>query len=185
MPIAEIDCLIRDFSNVKIEGANILITGGSLGIGRATADLLIRSGANVAITGRNRERLLKTAKKLGAHPIQADVARSDDVQRTYAEFLEAFSGLDCLINNAAFGRFKTLLEITEEDMREVWEANVLGATLMAKEAANIFVEQKRGDIINIASTAALKGFKGGSSYASSKFALRGLSECWRAELRAL
>lgn len=168
---------------MELNGKNILITGGSLGIGKETARLLVEAGARVAITGRNRDRLVKQAAALGAHPICADVASPADIRRTYAEFLERFGSLDCLINNAAVGWRKPLLELEEDDMRRIWETNVLGATLMAKHAAELFVKQKRGDIVNIASTAALKGYEGGSAYSSSKFALKGLAECWRAELR--
>jgi len=162
---------------------NVLITGGSLGIGKATAKLLIEVGAKVAITGRNEQRLKQAADEIGAFPIVGDVSVEKDRENTFSVFLEKFGNLDVLINNAAFGYQKTLLEITEEDMRTIWETNVLGATMMAQLAARLFVEQNYGDIVNIASTAGLKGYKGGSAYSSSKFALRSLSECWRAELR--
>jgi 3-oxoacyl-[acyl-carrier protein] reductase len=166
-----------------LKDRRILITGGSLGIGKAAAKLLIESGAKVAITGRNRQRLESAAEELGALAIAGDVSKLADVERTFSTFLDEFGGLDTLVNNAAFGRSRLLLDVTPEDMRQVWETNVLGATMVAQQAARIFVEQEYGDIINIASTASLRGYKGGSAYSSSKFALRSLSECWRAELR--
>ncbi len=168
---------------MQLKESYILITGGSLGIGKASAKLLIEAGANVAITGRDLGRVKEAADELGAIAIAADVSSSKDVERTYAELSEHFPKLDALINNAGIGSFQTLVELDESAMREVWETNVLGATLMAKHAAKLFIEQNYGNIINVASTAALKGFARGTSYASTKFALRGLSECWRAELR--
>jgi 3-oxoacyl-[acyl-carrier protein] reductase len=168
---------------MELQNARILITGGSLGIGKATALTLANSGAKVAITGRNKDRLQSAAEETGAFGIIADVSVADDVKRSYSDAIAALGGLDVLVNNAGFGIFSDLLEISEEDMRQVWETNVLGATLMAQAAAKGFVEQGSGTIINVASTAANKGFARGSAYASSKFALKGLSECWRAELR--
>lgn len=168
---------------MEISNRKILITGGSLGIGKATAKLLVDCGAKVAITGRNTERLKRAADEMGALAIVGDVSKAKDVERTYTEVMEAFGSLDALVNNAGIGRRRELLQVTEEDMRRIWEVNVLGATLMAQKAAEIFVKQKSGNIINIASTAAHKGYQGGSAYCSSKFALKGLSECWRSELR--
>ncbi len=168
---------------MDLKDKKVLITGGSLGIGKATAALLAEAGAKVAITGRSKDRLQATADELGVFAIQADVAEASDVERTYAEFLEQFSSLDVLVNNAAVGGWQALCDIDPEKMTEVWKINVLGATLMAKEAAKLFIEQNSGNIINIASTAAQKGYAKGSIYSSTKFALRGLSECWRAELR--
>jgi len=168
---------------MKINSARILITGGSLGIGKATAKLLAENGAVVGITGRDRGRVASAAEATGTFAITADVTSANDVKRTYAEFLEHAGGLDCLINNAGIGLSRPLIDTAEEDFESVWRVNVLGAALMAQHAARLFIQQNYGNIINIASTAALKGFEGGSSYVASKFALRGMSECWRAELR--
>lgn len=168
---------------MDLKGKKILITGGSLGIGRAAARLLVQSGAQVGITGRDAERLNKAAAATGATPIVADVSLTADVDRSYQEFLEHFNGLDCLINNAGIGVHKALVDLSAAEIEEVWRVNVLGATLMAQQAARIFIKQKRGDIINISSTSGLRGYETGTAYVASKFALRGMSECWRAELR--
>nr|WP_245539585.1 SDR family NAD(P)-dependent oxidoreductase [Pontibacter roseus] len=77
---------------MKIENANILITGGTLGIGYATAKLLIEHGANVAITGRDEKRTHKAAQEIGALPITADVANPEDVERTFQTFMEKYAG---------------------------------------------------------------------------------------------
>jgi 3-oxoacyl-[acyl-carrier protein] reductase len=169
---------------MQINNSTFLITGGSLGIGRATAKLLIENGGRVAITARNKSRLEKTAKEIGAFPIHADVSKQEDVKKTYEAFIKEFKKLDCLINNAGIGgKWNDIFNLDLEDFMNVYSVNVFGAALMTKYAANIFKKQKYGNIINISSTAGTKGYANGTVYSSSKFALRGMTQCWQAELR--
>ncbi|HEX5133336.1 MAG TPA: SDR family NAD(P)-dependent oxidoreductase [Candidatus Krumholzibacteria bacterium] len=169
---------------MKLDGARILVTGGSLGIGKAAAQVLVEAGARVMITGRHEERLHRAAKEIGALALVADAASAKDADRTFAEVSRQLGGLDCLINNAGIGRFVDMEKVTFDEFDEVFRTNVFGAALMGARAATMFKAQKsRGHIINIGSTAGLKGFAGGSIYAASKFALRGMTECWQAELR--
>jgi 3-oxoacyl-[acyl-carrier protein] reductase len=168
---------------MNLKNAVALITGGTSGIGRAIAQGLATAGARVAITGRDNRRLTDAARDLGVHPIHADVAVEADVARTYREVMEKFGDLDILVNNAGVGVFKTLVEFDRESFESVFATNVTGAMLMAREAAKHFIARKSGNIVNIASTAALRGAPNGTAYYASKFALRGMSECWRAELR--
>jgi 3-oxoacyl-[acyl-carrier protein] reductase len=160
-----------------------LVTGGSSGIGRAVAESLIGAGAKVAITGRDQARLEDTATAIGAHAIQADVSKEQDVERTYKEVLDTFGDLDILVNNAGVGVFKPLVDMDLASFERVLATNVTGAMLMGRGAARIFVARDRGNIVNIASTASLRGAARGTAYMTSKFALRGMTECWRAELR--
>jgi 3-oxoacyl-[acyl-carrier protein] reductase len=169
---------------MDLKNAVALITGGSSGIGRAIAQSLTAGGARVAITGRDTGRLAETARQLGVHAIQADVSVDADVQRTYADVLATFGDLDILVNNAGVGVFKNLVDLDPQDFRRVFAINVTGAMLMARAAAKYFIDRKKkGNIVNIASTAALRGAAQGTAYYASKFALRGMTECWRAELR--
>ena len=168
---------------MKLHGARVLITGGSLGLGKEAARQLIERGARVVITGRSGKRVAQAAEDLGAVGVTADVAIEEDIDRTFEETLAALGGLDVLVNNAGIGIHKTLSELTREDYRQVFEVNVFGAAMMAKRAAEIFVAQGKGNIVNIASTSGLRGYARGSVYSASKFALRSMSECWRAELR--
>ena len=168
---------------MNLKNAVALITGGSSGIGRAIAQALVASGARVAITGRDQVRLAETAREIGAHPIHADVAVEEDVERTYRELLQQFGDLDILVNNAGTGVFKNLVDFERKDFEAVFATNVTGSMLMAREAAKLFVKRQRGNIVNIASTAALRGAPKGTAYYGSKFALRGMTECWRGELR--
>jgi 3-oxoacyl-[acyl-carrier protein] reductase len=168
---------------MNLKNSVALITGGSSGIGRAIAESLAGRGARVAITGRDQNRLTKTARELGAHPIHADVSAEADVERTYREVLQQFGDLDILVNNAGVGVFQNLVDFETKDFDAVFATNVRGAMLMAREAARHFVKRQRGNIVNVASTAALRGAPKGTAYYGSKFALRGMTECWRAELR--
>ena len=168
---------------MNLTNATALVTGGSSGIGLAIARMLVDAGSTVAITGRNQSRLSEAAKAINAHPIKADVSNEDDVKRTYREFLEKFGHLDILVNNAAFGERRALVDIDRARFDAIIQTNVTGVMLMSREAAKHFVERKSGNIINIGSTAGVRGAANGTSYYASKFALRGMTECWRGELR--
>ena len=168
---------------MNLKNAVALITGGSAGIGRSIAETLSAAGARVAITGRDQGRLAEAARSLGVFPIHADVSNEQDVERTYREVLEKFGDLDILVNNAGFGVFKNLVDFDRASFDAVFATNVTGAMLMARGAARIFITRNRGNIINISSTAGLRGGANGTAYYASKFALRGMTECWRAELR--
>ena len=169
---------------MTLRDSTVLVTGGSAGIGFAIAEMLAQAGARVAITGRRADRLKAAANRIGALPIQADVSLEADAVRTIRETLAAFGHLDALINNAGLGSFKKLVDQDRASFDAVMAVNVTGAMLMAREAARHFVERKRGTMVNIGSTASHRGAPNGTAYYASKFALRGMTECWRAELRA-
>src|SRR5215472_9707517 len=168
---------------MKLQSATALVTGGSSGIGFSIAKTLVEAGTRVAITGRDEKRLYKAAEMLNAVPIRADVSNEADVQRTMREVLQAFDHLDILINNAGFGVFKKLVDMDKASFEAVFATNVTGAMLMGREAARHFIQRNRGNIVNICATASLRGAPNGTAYYASKFALRGMTECWRAELR--
>jgi 3-oxoacyl-[acyl-carrier protein] reductase len=168
---------------MELRGAVALVTGGSEGIGRAIAEALKEEGALVTITGRDRERLEGTSGALGVDAIAGDVGREEDARRTVAEVVRKHGRLDLLVNNAGIGHFAPLVETELAPFEAVYRTNVFGAFLMGREAARQFVKQRSGHLVNISSTAGTKGFQGGTVYASSKFALRGMTECWREELR--
>ncbi|MCX8105264.1 MAG: SDR family oxidoreductase, partial [Ignavibacterium album] len=156
----------------------------SAGIGKATAKMLIEKGGKVLITGRDKVRLDKTAKEIGALAVQADVAKEKDVIKTYEVLKKEFGKLDCLINNAGIGgEWEDVFNLTYQNFLDVYSVNVFGAAMMAREAAKIFKQQNYGNIVNISSTAGTKGFANGTVYSSSKFALRGMTQCWQTELR--
>jgi 3-oxoacyl-[acyl-carrier protein] reductase len=168
---------------MNLKGATALITGGSGGIGYAIAKTLAEAGTRVAITGRDERRLAAAAKALNATAIQCDVSREDDVKRTYREVLQKFGDLDVLVNSAGFGLRSALVDMDRAKFDAVFQTNVTGMMLMSREAAKHFIERKRGNIVNLGSTAGVRGAPSGTAYYGSKFAVRGMTECWRAELR--
>lgn len=169
---------------MNIKDSIFIVTGGSAGIGKATAKMLIEKGGKVLITGRDKVRLEKAAKEIGALAVQADVAKEKDVIKTYEVLKKEFGKLDCLINNAGIGgEWEDVFNLTYQNFLDVYSVNVFGAAMMAREAAKIFKQQNYGNIVNISSTAGTKGFANGSVYSSSKFALRGMTQCWQTELR--
>ncbi len=168
---------------MNLKGSTALITGGTRGIGYAIAEMLTAAGGRVAVTGRNAQQLTRAADALGVLPIRADVGSEDDVKRTFREVLGEFGHLDILVNNAGIGIFKKLSEMDRASFDAVFATNVTGAMLMGREAARHFIERGRGNIVNISSTVGLRGAASGTAYHASKFALRGMTECWRAELR--
>jgi 3-oxoacyl-[acyl-carrier protein] reductase len=172
---------------MKLSNSVALITGGSAGIGRAIAESLAAAGARVAVTGRDKKKLEETAARLGVFPIQADVTVESDVERTYREVLAKFGDLDILVNNAGVGTFRNLVDMDTAGFERVFKTNVTGVMMMGREAAKIFIARsssgKTGNIVNICSTASLRGAANGTAYYASKFAVRGMTECWRAELR--
>ena len=168
---------------MKLKDSRILITGGSSGIGKATAALLAESGARVAITGRDPDKLEKTADEMGVVPIHLDQSRYEDIPVKLQAAVEELGGLDALINNAGIGARGPMGELTAEKFERVFSVNVFGLALLTQEAVKIFKRQDYGHIVNVASTAAINGYPGGSVYGASKFALRGMTQCWQAELR--
>ena len=168
---------------MQLTGAVVLVTGGSSGIGKGIAQTLVGAGAKVAITGRDQARLENAARAVGALAIQADVSKEADASRVVRETLAAFGHLDVLVNNAGFGVFAPLVDMELAGFERVFATNVTGAMLMAREAARHFAVRKSGAIVNIGSTASHRGAPNGTAYYASKFALRGMTECWRAELR--
>jgi 3-oxoacyl-[acyl-carrier protein] reductase len=168
---------------MDLSNAKALVTGGSSGIGLETARQLRARGAQVAICGRDEGKLREAASAIGALAIHADVADESDVARMVRQVIDAFGDYDTLINNAGFGIFAPLVDTQLSAMQSVFATNVFGAMLVARESARHFITRKGGNIINVSSSAGRRGFANGTAYAASKFALSGMTECWRAELR--
>lgn len=168
---------------MDIKNAKVIVTGGSGGIGYGIASLLHEKGALVVICGRDKEKLDKAAKELGVTGFQADIAHEDDAKRLISFAIEKMGGLNVLVNNAGIGFYAPLIETSTEDFTRVWETNVKGTFMVTREAAKHFKKQDTGNIINISSSSGLRGSANSSAYVASKFAISGLTECWRAELR--
>lgn len=169
---------------MQLKNKNILITGGTSGIGKKTAEILASKGAKVLVTGRSHERLEKMSSNKNILSLEFDLSKTSDIPKKTKDCLALFSGrIDVLINNAGVGDFGPVDEIGITNFLEVFNTNVFGLALLTKELIPVMKKQNEGTIINIGSSASLRGFKNGSIYAASKFAVRALSQCWQAELR--
>jgi len=167
----------------NVSGKKMLITGGSSGIGKATAKMLIQHGAIVSITGRDKEKLENVASEINAIPIHLDVSKYNSIAVKVLDAFHSMKGIDVLINNAGIGEFARLEDVKINQFEKIFSTNVFGLTMLTQEVVKFFKTQQHGSIINIGSSAATAGFPSGSVYCASKFALRGLTECWRHELR--
>jgi 3-oxoacyl-[acyl-carrier protein] reductase len=168
-----------------------LVTGGSRGIGRATAEALLERGFQVYFCGRSPDLLEKTQQQLFIRYPGRVASRLCDVRSQSAVdelvgWIEGESGrLDVLVNNAGLGRFGPVDELSGDDFREVIETNLLGAFYAIRAVAPIMKRQGEGWIFNIASLAAKNPFAGGAAYNASKFGLVGMSEAAMLDLRHL
>ena len=160
-----------------------LITGASQGIGEALVRLAREREHDVVFTGRDEARIAAVASATGAHGIRADVAVAEDNQRTVDACVERMGGLDILVNNAGVGYANPLGSIEMDRMRALFDINVFGLVDLTNRVAPMLKAQQSGAIINVASTSGMKGAAGGTVYAASKWAVRGISQCWQAELR--
>lgn len=168
---------------MNINEVKAIVTGGSSGIGLEIAKQLIAQGAQVFITGRDENKLIKAAQSIGAKYAVADASNETQVIAAFEKAKIEMNGYNVLINNAAYGAFGLLKDQDTKVFEQLLATNVTGAMIAGREAAKHFIESNFGNIINISSTAGNSGFAGGTAYVASKFALKGMTECWRAELR--
>ena len=160
-----------------------LITGGSQGIGAALVAHARTAGHQVVFTGRNQSQIDAVAREHGAHGVAADVAVDADNARVVDECVRHMGGVDVLINNAGTGYIAEVGAIDMSMMRSLFGTNVFGMVDLTNRVVPLMKSQGDGDIVNIASTSGTKGAKGYTAYAGSKWAVRGISQCWQAELR--
>lgn len=163
-------------------GKTALVTGGGGGIGREIAAQLKAAGANVAICGRNVEKLEAAARSIGgALTLPGDLLDDTYVQSCVDRTVETFGGLDILINNAGVALSKPFAETAIEDFDRVMATNVRAPFILIRSALP-HLRKARGRVINIASVVAHKGYPLQSAYAASKHALLGLSKSLANEL---
>src|SRR5436190_14324964 len=160
-----------------------LVTGGSQGIGAAVVEQARQAGHQVVFTGREDARLKEVAGRTGAHGVRAAVGRPDDNARTLQACQDRMGGVDVLVNNAGYAYRAEIGSLDLDEMRREFDTNVFGLVDITNRVAPLMKAQAGGDIINIASTSGMKGAAGGTAYSGSKWAVRGISQCWQAELR--
>jgi dihydroanticapsin dehydrogenase len=168
---------------MKFSGKVAIVTGGSRGIGKATAKLFAQEGANVVITARDQTRLETSAKELNVIGIAGDIRKSQDVEDVVKKTVEKFGRIDILVNNAGiFPKVKPLHEISEKEWNEVIDINLTGQFRFTK-AMIPHMMKNGGCIINVSSDAGLKSFENfeADAYSASKAALIQLTKAWAIE----
>jgi len=159
----------------------VLITGGGAGIGRAAARRFAAQGARVIITGRRQAALEAAAAD---HPaigfVVADAGQPADAERTVQTVIDRQGRLDVLVNNAGAGAILPLADATAERIREIFDVNVVGPSLLTR-AALPHLKRTRGHIVNVSSTFGHKAAPALSHYAGSKAALELMTKCWALE----
>ncbi len=159
------------------------ITGGRQGIGAALVETARAAGHEVVFTGRNEELIAKVASATGAHGLRADVSIAEDNARTIEECKARMGGIDVLVNNAGYGYMAEIGSVDMDAMKAMFDTNVFGLVDLTNRVVPLMKEQGLGDIVNVASTSGIKGHARGTSYSASKWAVRGITQCWQAELR--
>jgi len=173
---------------MKVDGARVLLTGASRGIGAATAPELARRGATLAIAARTRQSLDNVARDcraLGAevHVIVADMAQEKEVSAMVATAQRHMGGVDVLINNAGLGLTNPIAELSAEDLRYVFEVNVVAPHVATIAALPEMTRRRSGRIINVGSVASHISTPNLGGYAATKFALKAMTDALRMELR--
>jgi NAD(P)-dependent dehydrogenase (short-subunit alcohol dehydrogenase family) len=167
----------------KLSGKIALITGGSSGLGLATAGRFIAEGAYVFITGRRQDALDAAVATLGpdAHGIRGDISDIADLDRVFAEITERKGRLDVLFCNAGLGSFAALGQITEQHFDGIFDVNVKG-TLFTVQKALLLMPDHSAIVIN-ASMVSIQGVPAFSVYSASKAALRSFARSWSVDLK--
>jgi NAD(P)-dependent dehydrogenase (short-subunit alcohol dehydrogenase family) len=168
----------------KLEGKVAVITGGSTGIGLATAKRFVQEGAYVFITGRRQAELDAAVKEIGSNvtAVQGDVSNQGDLDRLY-ETVKAKKGhLDVVFANAGYGEFQSFGEVTEAHFDKIFNINVRGLLFTVQKALPLLKDG--GSIILTGSIAGIKGYASFGVYNASKAAVRSFARTWTTDLKA-
>jgi len=169
---------------IDLTGRSALVTGSTRGIGRAIAETLALSGAQVAVVGRDRARAEEVAAELsnGARGVACDVGNVDSVTQLVRGVEKSLGAVDILVNNAGLTRDNLLMRLRDEDWDTVVDANLRGAFVAMRAATRGMMKRRWGRVINIASIVGIVGNKGQANYAASKAGLIGLTKSVAKEL---
>jgi NAD(P)-dependent dehydrogenase (short-subunit alcohol dehydrogenase family) len=162
---------------MDFQGRTVLVTGGTSGIGRATARLLAKSGADVIVSGRSQARGDEVAAETGGRFVRANLTRREDVRRLAGEA----GGVDVLINNAGFWELAPTADTTGDGFDAMVEVNVRAPFFLTAALAPGMAERGRGSIVNVSTMVAGRGAAGMAAYGATKAALESLTRSWAVE----
>lgn len=173
---------------MKMKDKTIVITGGSSGIGRAIALRCAKDGAKVLVAARNEEKLKNVVEEINSNGGDGyykvtDVTKPEMVKGMFEYAVETLGCIDVTCNNAGLGFVKRIYELTDEEIAKMVNVNVLGEAYVAKYASQIMKEQKQGHLINTSSLAGLITLPQWSVYVATKWAVTGLTDSIRQELK--
>ncbi|CAH0346419.1 SDR family oxidoreductase [Bacillus sp. CECT 9360] len=166
-------------SNARLKGKTIAITGASKGIGKETAWLLKKSGANLVLGSRSYTNNFSN----NILELHLDVEDEQSVKKFHEQAVETFGKIDTLINSAGVGIFGSVLDSSTEDFDQMISVNLRGTYLLSRYFGQHMVELRTGHIINLVSVAGTTALPGCGGYSASKFGLQGLTKVMQAELR--
>jgi uncharacterized protein len=173
--------------NAKINNKNVIITGASGGIGEKMALRVAESGGNLALIARSAERLEVLKQKISqqfqvkVEIYRLDVSEFEKIPKVFSNILEEFQSIDVLINNAGYGVFDEAHEARFEDIKGMFDVNVLGLVACTQQVLPHMRERRSGHIVNIASQAGKLATPKSSAYAASKHAVLGFTNSLRME----
>lgn len=171
-----------------LEGKTAIVTGGSRGIGFATARALAKQGCRVVICSKQQAGLKKAEQELKAEGLDVvampcDISKPDNIRKFAAAVKKKFAAVDILVNNAGVGYYELFANTKEEKIKETIDVNITGLVLMTKHVLPLM--NKGGIIINISSGAGKTGYAGLAVYCASKFAVLGFTESLAGELKGV
>ena len=171
-----------------LENKNVVITGASSGIGLRVATLCAERGANLVLLARSIEKLVEIKRELEqryvatVHVYKLDVSNTDEVSAVFSNIMAELGGIDVLVNNAGFGIFKYAHEASIEEVKGMFNVNVVGLMACTSMVLPLMKKQKSGHIINVASIAGKIATPKSSVYSATKHAVLGYTNALRMEV---
>lgn len=176
-------------NGLLLQGQDVIITGGTSGIGKAMAQTFLQQGARVAVLGSNKEKGEQAVSDLSGHVpqgvvkfFQVDVSNKQQVEQCIKTVLEEFGKVDVLINNAGITRDQLLMKMTEEDWDTIMDINVKSCYNMTQALIRPMIKARKGVIINMSSVVGISGNAGQANYAASKAAIIGFTKAMAKEV---
>ena len=173
----------ENITTFDLTGHVALVTGAGSGLGAATVRLLAKHGARVILADVNKEAAGEVAAEFGGRPVYMDLADAGSIEGGVTDALETEGRIDMLVNSAGLDIIRSASELTLEEWDNVINVNLRAPWLLAKLVMPHMMERGSGQILNVASTAAKKGWDNAAAYASSKHGLLGLTQVLHSEGR--